>query len=71
MLGVPFSMVNQEKRNDEIVYTVLMADTKQPRRIVVGITDYKYYEVLEGLKPGDRVMKKPDEEAAMGGPGRH
>ncbi|MFH0921448.1 MAG: efflux RND transporter periplasmic adaptor subunit [Fibrobacterota bacterium] len=28
-----------------------------PQRIVVGATDYKYYEVLEGLSPGDTVAR--------------
>jgi len=28
-----------------------------PQRIEVGATDYKYYEVLEGLNPGDTVAR--------------
>ena len=59
VLGVPYSMVKQKKTDDKIVYTVMMADEKKPRRIKVGITDYKYYEVLQGLKEGDKVMRVP------------
>lgn len=60
VLGVSYSMVNAKKKGGKMLYTVLMAESRERRRIQVGETDYKYYEVLSGLTEGEKVMKVPE-----------
>ncbi len=62
VLGVPFTMVQQNRRGTEVRTTVLMASDRKSRAIKVGETDYRFYEVLEGLKEGDQVIKLPSGE---------
>ncbi len=66
VLGVPFTMVQQGRRKNAEAAIVMMADNRKPRTIKIGETDYKYYEVLDGLKEGDRVMKMPAKDRERG-----
>jgi HlyD family secretion protein len=59
VLGVPFTMVTQQHGNHITTSTVIMASDSKPRKIDVGETDYKYFEVLSGLKEGEKVMRQP------------
>jgi HlyD family secretion protein len=63
VLGVPFTFVNEQKGKEKITYSVFIEGEEKARNIKVGLTDYKYYEVLEGLKEGEKAVKKPPEEA--------
>lgn len=60
VLGVPYSMVSREIKKKKMIYKVTIADDQKIRKIEVGMTDYKYYEVISGLKEGERVMKVLD-----------
>jgi len=59
VLLVPFSAIQPgEKENETIVYVRNEKGLPEPRKVVLGATDYEYYEVKEGLKEGDLVKVK-------------
>ncbi|MBD3243806.1 MAG: efflux RND transporter periplasmic adaptor subunit [Chitinivibrionales bacterium] len=56
------AMVTRVTRNENGERTV------GPARVKTGSTDFRHYEILDGLAEGDTVMFRP--EMAEGGPGR-
>jgi len=72
--GVPYHFINKRGKGA----TVLVASTEngkevvKPQRVRIGATDYKHYEILEGLKEGDVVVFRQNtgENGQAGQPGQ-
>ena len=63
----------QQRVREGTVRVVLPDNSIVERKVTVGITDRVSYQVLAGLKPGERVIvgeKAQDKEAARKGTGR-
>ncbi len=59
VLLVPFEAIQPGEREGEtIVYVRNEKGLPEERKVVLGATDYKYYEVKEGLKEGELVKVK-------------
>lgn len=57
VLAVPYSMVISRKKGNRVLYMIRKKGSERPVPIRVGVTDFKYYEVLDGLKEGETVVK--------------
>jgi membrane fusion protein, heavy metal efflux system len=55
VLAIPTAAV-QDTRNGKVVYVGVDNDTFEERKIKVGPTSGDYVEVLEGLRPGEKVV---------------
>jgi len=63
VLEIPRSAVAQHNGRE---YVTVGAGAPERREIKTGISDGKMVEVLEGLKPGDRVLVTPASNSAKG-----
>ncbi len=67
VVAVPYHFVHKRK-NDAVVYTFGEDDSKRqekrprPRKVTLGITDYHYYEIIDGVSVGDSIVRAPAEK---------
>jgi HlyD family secretion protein len=72
VVAVPYHFVH--KRGERaVVYTVEKekGGSVSARSVRLGITDYHYYEVLEGLSAGDSIVMAPHDTDGKDGPGKN
>jgi cobalt-zinc-cadmium efflux system membrane fusion protein len=55
LLAIPYSAV-QDARNCKVVYVPAGTDTFEERKVKLGSQSGDFVEVLEGLRPGERVV---------------
>jgi membrane fusion protein, heavy metal efflux system len=55
LLAIPYSAV-QDARNCKVVYVPTGTDTFEERKVKLGSQSGDFVEVLEGLRPGERVV---------------
>ena len=62
-LAVPLAAVFTEQAGRHVF--VMDGDVFERRPVKIGVSDYKFAEVLSGLKPGDVVALEPPGEEAV------
>jgi len=64
VLGVPYHYVQKRKGRYFVIKMVKIDGKDETKRIPikVGKTDYKHYELLDGLKAGDKVVFSPQKK---------